>query len=114
MRSPRDGIVGYRAGRAFEGVQMAKQAIHQLGVHIQGGLRGARQCLLRLGDVAQVLVCLVEKQAAQQLSLARVPFTKGTALAVAGAVLCGRVHGESGKLAFVLGGAVGQRCQDPA
>ncbi len=82
MGRPRDGVVGYRARRTLEGVQMAKQGIHKLGVHLQGGLRGARQRLLRLRDMAQVLVRLVEKQAAQQLGLARVPLTQRAALAV--------------------------------
>jgi hypothetical protein len=46
-------------------MQVAKQAIHELGVHIQGGLCGACQRPLRLRDVAQVLFRLVEEQAAQ-------------------------------------------------
>jgi hypothetical protein len=65
MRGPRDGVVGHRARRTLERVQMAKQGIHELGVHVQAGISSARQRLLRLGDMAQVLLRLVEKQAAQ-------------------------------------------------
>ena len=94
MRGPRDGVVGHRARRTLERVQMAKQGIHELGVHVQAGISSARQRLLRLGDMAQVLLRLVEKQAAQQFGFARVPLSKRAALAAAGAFACGRCHGE--------------------
>ena len=93
MRGPRDHFVAHRARRTLERVQMAKQGVHELGVDLQGGLRGARQRPLRLRDVAQVLVRLVEKQAAKQLGLARIPLTKRAALAAVAAVSCGRCHG---------------------
>ena len=72
---------------------MSKQGIYDLGVHLQSGFRGVRQHPLRLRDMTQVLVRLIEKQAAQQLGLAGIPLTQRAALAAVRAVFCGRCHG---------------------
>ncbi len=69
---------------------MAKQGVHQLWIHLQGGISSARQRPLRLRDLAQALVGLVEKQAAKQFSVVRAPLAKRAALAAVRAVFAGR------------------------